>query len=190
MTKKIVVLLVILASTILAQPVKWNPQTQKVWDVDQMFNQNQIKELEQVINTAPVQTRLIIIRDFQPESLGKTWNQTVTMAKATSDKPLDFSPANSLLGLIVDKYRVGECSPGAQQSLVILATAIRGDPKKRLAISVSEPTHQKVREPEFGNAYLEFAKAIGKQGNTLPATPESMVAGLKAGLPALFDMLR
>ncbi len=188
--KRILVLTLAFATLVFGQKFpKWDPNTTPLFDPCGVLSWDGREEVAKTIAEAPVKSYVIVLKDTDATCVGKRWARKIAKAKAKATDLTKFSPINVFLADTIQKKHIGE-KDSKGQSMVLLATTIRGNPMLRWALSVSEPTHQKVHEPAFGNAFSEFAKAIAVQNDRKPAHGDKMADGIVAGLKGLYTMLQ
>lgn len=180
MFKRKTFLLMFAIASIFGQTPKWNPRTELVWDVNGLLTNTQKTEIGELARTMPVTTRIVVVRDFSEESLGPEWFKKLPTTQASSAGYL----AGQLINILCDEYKIGsEDKKG--ESLAILVTPLRGDPRKRWASSMGEKTKKKISLEMVSHAYQTFGETMVKQGDRLPARPETLTASVKAALAAL-----
>jgi hypothetical protein len=167
-------------------PGDWNTRANKVWDPNHVLKLAERAHLNGTLASGPITTFVAVIRDFEPESIGQDW-AVITSAFKPADN--NYYPAMTALKLIEGRFSIGEADP-SRQSMVILVTTKRGDPRTRWAVTISDKIANKITGKEVIAAYEAFGTTISSQGGRGPAEHGKLAEGLQKAVAILFAELR
>jgi hypothetical protein len=166
---------------------RWNPQQQSVWDPNRLFNTTQIVELENFAKKAPIRTYIIIFQDLSLKSIGPKWYK-----EATKKKPgeKDYFPAGAVMREIEKTYGLGE-GDKTGQSLVVLFTSIRDDPKKRWNFSLTEPTGHNISKNQalVDQSLLTFVRTMDNKYVNRISDPSQFVIAIEKSIEVFYQKI-